>query len=169
MIVTRQHNHAAVCKETCPYLFWLNWWWRCQKTELKSCDNFSEVTQIQFDFWQGDAIYKAEHAISGAGHLHNEDTSISSSDVCDGLELKAGEEWELSIEIIQKRADRGSHRIHQRAGERDRSGTVCSGGGDARWPWQKRDGGASCPELQPWLWTHRGGVGPQEKLRRSLW
>lgn len=81
----QQHNHVALCKETCLYLFWLNWWWHRRRAKLKSCDNFSEVTQIQFDFWQGDAIYKTEHAISGARHLHNEDTSISASNVFDSL------------------------------------------------------------------------------------
>lgn len=37
----------------------------------------------------GMQFMKTEHAISGRRHLHNEDTSISASNVFDSLQLKA--------------------------------------------------------------------------------
>lgn len=156
-----QHN-----KETCLYLSWLNWWWH-----LETKPNWNLVTislkllKYNLTSDKGDAIYKTEHAISGARHLHNEDTSISASNVFDSLQLKAAAE---RSEKCRSRRGRGEGRSGQPPDPseswrtKQKTTTACSSCSDATWPWQERDGGAFCPELRAWLWTHRRGVGPQD-------
>lgn len=88
----------------CPFfILWLNQQWHTRHTIENLGDNFREVIQIQFDFWQEDVIYKTEHAYQWNPNLHNEDTFISASTVFDIPTWSPGRlKWKMSIYISRK-------------------------------------------------------------------
>lgn len=58
-----QNSHTTHKINICPFItLKLNQQWFIRHTILNLGDNFHEIIQIHFDFWQEDVIYKIELA-----------------------------------------------------------------------------------------------------------